>query len=69
MSSIAMITYLPVIYCGYLHVVYYGYLQSTLATCGLLWLLVVYYDYTYIRVVSLQYCLGFYTQLYSTILA
>ena len=39
MSSIAIATCLPV--------AYYGYLQSTVATCSVLRLPVVYYDYTY----------------------
>ena len=37
--SIAIATFLPVIY--------YGYLQSIVATRSLLWIPVVYYDYTY----------------------
>ena len=51
MSSIAIVTCLPVIYYGYLQStmptcsVYYGYLWSIVATRSLLWQPVVYYGY------------------------
>ena len=46
MSSIDIATCLPVVYCGYLYIYLYSLLlATTMATCSLLWLSVVYYGY------------------------